>query len=77
MGLEVVGFPHLVPEGLDMLRPGGAFVETGNISEGSNVTPDISKILWGSTKIIPTAHYDPYFLPVALDFLNRPRTSTR
>ncbi len=69
--LEAVGFPHLVPEGLDMLRPGGTFVETGNISTGSNVTLDISKILWGSTRIIPTAHYDPYILPVALDFLNR------
>ncbi len=69
--LEVVGYPHVVPEGLEMLRPGGTFVETGNIWANSNVTLDISKILWGAIRIIPTAHYDPYILPVALDFLNR------
>ena len=67
--LELVGYAHVVPEGLQMLRPGGTFVEIGNIATDSNVTLDMSKILWGITKIIPTAHYDPYTLPVALDFL--------
>ena len=54
-----------------MLGPSGTFVETGNIWTSSNVTLDLSKILWGATKIIPTAHYDPYILPVAPEFLNR------
>ena len=69
--LEVVGYPQVVPEGLSMLRRGGTFVEIGNIWPDSTVTLDISKILWGVTKIVPTAHYDPYILPVALDFLVR------
>ena len=69
--VEVVGFPQVVPEGLEMLRKGGTFVEIGNIWANSNVTLDMSKILWGVTKIVPTAHYDPYTLPVALDFLVR------
>ena len=69
--LEVVGYPQVVEEGLDMLRKGGTFIETGNIGAGSNVTLDMSKILWGITRIVPTAHYDPYTLPVALDFLVR------
>ena len=69
--IEVVGYPQVVVEGLDMLRKGGTFVEIGNIWEGSNVTLDLSKLLWGITRIIPTAHYDPYILPVALDFLVR------
>ena len=69
--VEVVGYPQVVPEGLAMLRRGGTFVEIGNIWTGSNVTLDMSKILWGVTKIVPTAHYDPYILPVALDFLVR------
>ena len=68
--LEVVGIPQVVPEGLEMLRKGGTFVEIGNIW-GSTVTLDMSKLLWGATRIIPTANYDPYFLPVALDFLVR------
>ena len=69
--LEVVGYPQVVPEGLEMLRPGGTFVEIGNIWANSKVTLDMSKILWGVTRIVPTAHYDPYILPVALDFLVR------
>ena len=69
--LEVVGYPEVVPEGLAMLRRGGTFVEIGNIWADSNVTLDMSKILWGVTRMVPTAHYDPYTLPVALDFLVR------
>ena len=71
--LEVVGYPQVVPEGLEMLRRGGAFVEIGNIWANSNVTLDMSKLLWGATRIIPTTHYDPYILPVSLDFLVRTR----
>ena len=69
--MELVGYPQVVPEGLDMLRKGGTFVEIGNIWPNSNVTLDMSKILFGVTRIIPTTHYDPYILPVALDFLVR------
>ena len=71
--VEVVGYPSVVPEGLEMLRNGGTYVEVGNIWPGSNVTLDMSKILWGMTRIVPTAHYDPYILPVALDLLVRTR----
>ena len=71
MVVEVVGYPQVVPEGLAMLRRGGTFVEVGNIWPDSNVTLDMSKILWGVTRIIPVTHYDPYILPVALDFLVR------
>ena len=71
--LEVVGYPQVVPEGLQMLRTGGTYVEIGNIWANSNVTLDMSKLLWGVTRIVPTAHYDPYILPVALDFLVRTR----
>ena len=69
--LEVVGYPQVVPEGLSMVRRGGTFVEIGNIWANSTVTLHMSKILWGVTRIVPTAHYDPYILPVALDFLAR------
>jgi len=69
--VEVVGYPQVVPEGLEMLRRGGTFLEIGNIWPDSTVSLDISKILWGVTRIVPTTHYDPYILPVALDFLVR------
>ena len=73
--LEVVGYPQVVSEGLEMLRRGGTFVEIGNIQPDSNLTIDVSKLLWRSTKIVATAHYDPYILPVALDFLKRTKDS--
>ena len=69
--MEVVGYPQVVAEGLEMLRRGGTLVEIGNIWPNSNVTLDVSKLLWGVTRIVPTAHYAPYILPVALDFLVR------
>lgn len=69
--MEVVGYPQVVPEGIEMVRRGGTYVEVGNIWPKSNVTLDVSKILWGQVKIIPVTHYDPYILPVALDFLLR------
>ena len=71
--LELVGYPHVVPEGLQMLRKGGAFVEVGNIWGDSNVSLDMSKLIWGQTRIIPAAHYNPEILPAALDFLVRTR----
>lgn len=69
--VEVVGYPQVVPEGIEMLRTGGTYVEIGNISPGSNVEIDMSKLLWKAAKLVSTAHYDPYILPVALDFLTK------
>ena len=67
--MEVVGYPQVVNEGIQMVRKGGAYIEIGNIWDNSNVTLDMSKILWGHVRIIPAAHYTPHTLPVALDFL--------
>ena len=69
--MEVVGYPQVVSEGIDMVRRGGTYIEVGNISPNSNVTLDVSKILWGQVKIVPVTHYDPYILPVAMEFLSR------
>lgn len=71
--VEVVGYPQVVPEGLDMVRQGGTYLEMGNIWPGSTVTIDLSRILFNMTNIITAAHYDPWFLSVALDFLDRTR----
>ena len=71
--VEVAGIPQVVPEGIEMLRNGGTYVEVGNIWPQSNATLDMSKLIWRMARIVPTAHYDPYTLPVALDFLARTR----
>jgi len=69
--VEMVGYPQAVPEGLEMVRNGGVYVEAGNIAPDSMVTLDMSKILFGQRRIVPVTHYDPYILPVTLDFLSR------
>lgn len=73
MVMEVVGYPQVVTEGLEMVRRGGTYIEIGNIWPNSTITLDVSKVLWGQVKIVPVTHYHPRSLPVALDFLVRTR----
>ena len=69
--VEVAGFPQVVPEGLEMVRPGGTYVEVGNISAKSMVEVDFNRILHGIRYIVPTSFYEPWLLPVAIDMLER------
>jgi D-arabinose 1-dehydrogenase-like Zn-dependent alcohol dehydrogenase len=69
--VEVVGLPSVVPEGLQMLREGGTYLEIGNISFGNTTTLDPSQLVWGSKKIVGVIMYDPWVIPEALDFLVR------
>ena len=71
MVVEVAGFPQVVPEGLEMVRPGGTYVEVGNISARSMVEVDFNRILHGIRYIVPTSFYEPWLLPVAIDMLER------
>ncbi|MEX2246090.1 MAG: zinc-binding dehydrogenase [Dehalococcoidia bacterium] len=71
--VEVVGIPEAVPEGLQMVREGGTFLEIGNISFGRTVEIDPSQLVWGSKKIVAVIMYDPWVIPEALDFLVRTR----
>lgn len=71
--IELVGFPEAIPEGLQMLRQGGTFVEIGNISRGSSVTLDPSFLVRYGVRWVSCLHYHPRVLPQALDFLVRTR----
>ena len=71
--VEVAGFPQVVPEGLEMLRLGGTYVEVGNIARGSMVEVDFNRILHGIKYVVPTSFYEPWLLPVAVDMLERTR----
>ena len=68
---EFVGLPAVIPEGIQMLRSGGTYLEVGNISLGQTVAIDPSQLVWGNKDIIAVNMYDPWILPVALDFLSR------
>lgn len=68
---EFVGIPDAMPEGLNMLRAGGTYLEVGNISLFKTTAIDPSSLVWQNKKIIATVMYDPITLPAALDFLLR------
>ncbi|MBI4589068.1 MAG: zinc-binding alcohol dehydrogenase, partial [Candidatus Rokubacteria bacterium] len=67
------GFPQVIPEGLDMLRFGGTYLEVGTISRGVTVEIEPSSLVWGSKKIMGVIQYDPWVIPRALEFLIRTR----
>jgi len=71
--VEVVGIPDVIPEGLQMLREGGTYLEIGNISFGRTAAIDPSQLVWGTKRIQGVIMYDPWVIPEALDFLVRTR----
>jgi L-iditol 2-dehydrogenase len=71
---DFVGFPAVIPEGIEMLRAGGTYLEVGTISRGAKVELEPSLLVWGSKKIVGVIQYDPWVIPRALDFLVRTRT---
>ena len=70
---DFVGFPAVVPEGLEMVRHGGRYLEIGCISRGRMVDLDPSSLVWGTKTIVGVIMYDPWVIPRALDLLRRTR----
>jgi L-iditol 2-dehydrogenase len=70
---DFVGFPAVIPEGIEMLRSGGTYLEIGTISRGAKIELEPSLLVWGSKKIVGVIQYDPWVIPKALDFLVRTR----
>jgi L-iditol 2-dehydrogenase len=70
---DFVGFPAVIPEGLEMLRYGGTYLEIGTISRGAKIELEPYLLVWGSKKIVGVIQYDPWVIPKALDFLTRNR----
>jgi threonine dehydrogenase-like Zn-dependent dehydrogenase len=73
VGCDFVGFPQVIPEGIEMLRSGGTYLEIGTISRGAKVELEPSLLVWGSKRIVGVIQYDPGVIPRALDFLVRNR----
>jgi len=71
LACDLVGFPAVIPEGIEMLRAGGTYLEIGTISRGATVELEPALLVWGSKKIVGVIQYDPWVIPRALDFLVR------
>jgi len=70
---DFVGFPEVIPEGIEMLRQGGTYLEIGTISRGVKVELEPAQLVWGAKRIVGVIMYDPWVIPRALDFLVRNR----
>ncbi|MBE0481101.1 MAG: zinc-binding dehydrogenase, partial [Dehalococcoidia bacterium] len=70
---ELVGSPHVIDEGIDMLANGGRYLEIGNAVVPSAFQSDISKLVVNNKSIIGVLLYTPDTLRKALDFLVRTR----
>ena len=70
---ELVGFPGVIPEGLDMLCNGGRYLEIGNVSPGKTLEIDPFLLVIGSKSIFGVVMYGRDTLKKALDFLSRTR----
>jgi len=70
---DFVGFPQVIPEGIEMLRAGGTYLEIGTISRGAKVELEPAQLVWGAKRIVGVIMYDAWVIPRALDFLVRNR----
>ncbi|HYE90010.1 MAG TPA: zinc-binding dehydrogenase, partial [Terriglobales bacterium] len=70
---DLVGFPQVIPEGIEMLRAGGTYLEIGTISRGAKIELEPAQLVWGAKRIVGVIMYDPWVIPRALDFLVRNR----
>ncbi|OGO02204.1 MAG: zinc-binding alcohol dehydrogenase [Chloroflexi bacterium RBG_13_52_14] len=69
--VELVGFPNVVNEGLDMLGNGGRYLDIGNVSPFKTCEIDPSGLVINNKSIIGVSAYGPLHLKKALDFLSR------
>jgi threonine dehydrogenase-like Zn-dependent dehydrogenase len=68
---ELVGAPHVVDEGVRLLRQGGRYLWIGNITPGSQSGVDPGAVVRGAQTVRGVAVYEPWVLPRAIDFLAR------
>jgi D-arabinose 1-dehydrogenase-like Zn-dependent alcohol dehydrogenase len=69
--VEVVGFPNVIPEGIDMLCNGGRYLELGNVSPLKYFEFDPSALVINGKSIFGMALYTADAMKKALDFLSR------
>ena len=66
---DFVGFPKVIPEGLQMLKSGGTYLEIGTISPPLSVEIHPAQLVWGSKTIVGMIQYEPWAIQRALTFL--------
>ncbi len=70
---ELVGFPRVIDEGIDMLANGGRYLELGNVSPLMTCEFEPSKLTISGKSMVGLSLYTADALRKALDFLSRAR----
>jgi threonine dehydrogenase-like Zn-dependent dehydrogenase len=71
--IELAGFPAITNEGIQMVAPGGRYVEIGNISPGLTYAADPAYWVVQNISIYGNNHYGRRHLRDALEMLARTR----
>ncbi len=72
--MELVGLPHVIPEGIEMVRPGGSYLEVGIVSARFSLDLFPAKLVRRNARYVGVNHYEPMVLGQALEFLRRNRS---
>lgn len=72
--IEVAGSPDLIPEGIQLLRPGGHYAWVGMVHPGSQLQLTGEAVIRGCLHIHGTHNYTPADLVDAVHFLQRHAT---
>jgi D-arabinose 1-dehydrogenase-like Zn-dependent alcohol dehydrogenase len=69
--MGVAGVPDTFLEGTALVRPGGRYVEVGNVLPGSEISFDLGALVRRAVSVLPVIRYEPAQLGEALAFLSR------
>lgn len=71
VAFDLAGVPAAVTEGLQLVRPGGRYMEIGNVLPDVRVELGLGHLTRNSISLIPVIRYHPRYLLEALAFLAR------
>ena len=70
IGMDLVGHPDVLVEGIDFLTRGGTYLEIGKVSSGPSVDFDPSTLLAGK-KIMASSMYPPIRIPMMMEMIQQ------
>jgi threonine dehydrogenase-like Zn-dependent dehydrogenase len=73
LAVEVTGSAAVLPEGIELLRPGGTYLWIGAVGIGETVAIEPAQVIRLNKRILGVVAYEKWVIPRALGFLQRTR----